>query len=84
VLIVIPSGARNLQIGAKITLTGLCDVRVFGRSFTSFRMTMHNLEFVGAVRAEDEFKLEKDRIDIATREEKIFFEEIVIVLQPDL
>ena len=81
---VIPSGARNLTIEAKITLIELCDARVFGRSFTSFRMTMHNLEFVSAVCAENEFKLKKDRIDVAIGEKKVFVEKVVIVLQTDL
>ena len=43
---------------------------------------MSALEFVGAVCAEDEFELEKDGIHVATSEEKIFLEKIVIVLQP--
>jgi hypothetical protein len=81
---VIPSRARNLIIEAKITLIELCDTRVFGRPFTSFRMTMHNLKFVGAVRAENEFKLKKDRIDVAIGEKKVFVEKVVIVLQADL
>ena len=38
---------------------------------------------MGAVRTEDEFELEEHRIDIPIGEEEIFFEEIVIVLQPD-
>ena len=45
---------------------------------------MHLLKFVGAVGTENEFELQKNRIDIATSEEEIFFEEVVIVLQPDL
>ena len=42
------------------------------------------LEFVGPVRTEDELPLKEDGIDIARREEHVLFEEIVIVLQPDL
>jgi hypothetical protein len=38
---------------------------------------------VCTVRAEDEFELEEDRVDIAAGQEKILFQEIVIVLQPD-
>ena len=45
---------------------------------------MHKLEFVSAVGAEDEFELKKDRIDVTIREEKVFVEKIVIVLQTDL
>ena len=81
--VVIPSRARNLTTEVKITLTKLCDRSSFGRSFTSFRMTMHDLKFVSAVRAEDEFELKKDRIDVAIGEEKVLFQKIVIVLQSD-
>ena len=42
-----------------------------------------DLEFVRAVRAEDEFELEEDRIDVAAGEELVLLQEIVIVLQPD-
>ena len=38
---------------------------------------------MGAVRAEDEFELEKNGIDVATGQEKVVFEKVVIVLQPD-
>jgi hypothetical protein len=38
---------------------------------------------VGTVRTEDEFELKENRIDIAGREEKVFLEKIMIVLQPD-
>jgi hypothetical protein len=38
---------------------------------------------VSAVRTEDEFKLEKKRIDLALRQEEVFFEKIVIVLQAE-
>ena len=41
------------------------------------------LEFVSAVRAKDEFELEKDRIGLALGEEKIFLEPIMVVLEPD-
>src|SRR2546423_2144655 len=40
-------------------------------------------EFVGAVGAEDEFELEENRIDIATGEEGILLQEIVVVLQAE-
>jgi hypothetical protein len=36
------------------------------------------------MRAEDEFELEKDRIDITIRQEKCFVEKVVIVLQTNL
>src|SRR2546423_6437049 len=42
------------------------------------------LKFVSTVRAENEFKLKKDRIDIAGGQEKVFGKEVVIVLQTDL
>jgi hypothetical protein len=42
------------------------------------------LEFVGAVSAEDEFELEEDRIGVAAGEKHVLFQEIVIVLEPDL
>jgi hypothetical protein len=42
-----------------------------------------SLEFVSAVRAQDEFELEKNRIDLPFGEEKVFLKKIVIVLQPD-
>jgi hypothetical protein len=42
------------------------------------------LKFVRAVRAEDEFELEKNRIDIATGEEKCVVDKVMIVLQPNL
>ena len=35
------------------------------------------------MRAEDEFELEKKRIDLALRQEKILLEKIVIVLQAE-
>jgi len=38
---------------------------------------------MGAVGAENEFELQKHRIDIATGHEKRVVDEIVIVLQPD-
>ena len=44
---------------------------------------MHKLEFVSAVGAKNEFELEKDRIDIAIGEKKVFVEKIMIVLQSD-
>ena len=43
--------------------------------------TLHGSELVRPVRAEDEFELEKSGIEIATREEEVFFEKVVIVLQ---
>jgi len=42
------------------------------------------LKFVCTVRAEDEFELKKDRIDIATGEEKCVVDKVMIVLQPNL
>jgi hypothetical protein len=41
------------------------------------------LKFVCAMRSEDELELEKDRIHISARQEKIFLQEVMIVLQPD-
>src|SRR5438876_4943178 len=35
------------------------------------------------MRAEDEFELKKNRIDIATRQEEILFEKVMIILQSD-
>ena len=49
-------------------MTGLCNM---------------SSKFVRAVRAEDEFELKKNRIDVATRQEEIFLEEVMIVLQSD-
>ena len=43
----------------------------------------YDLKFVGAVRTEDEFELQENRIDVATGQEKGFVEKVVIVLQPD-
>ena len=44
---------------------------------------VHVSKFVRAVRAEDEFELEKNRIDLAIREEEVLLQKIVIVLQSD-
>jgi len=43
-----------------------------------------SLKFVSAMRAEDEFPLKKDRIDLPFGEEKVLLQKIVIVLQSDL
>jgi hypothetical protein len=43
----------------------------------------HELKFVGAVRAENEFPLKKDRLYLPCREEKILLQKILIVLQSD-
>ena len=40
-------------------------------------------EFVRAVRAEDEFELEENRISFALREEIVRLQEVVVVLQPE-
>ena len=40
--------------------------------------------WLGAMRAENEFELEKNRIDVAIGEEEVLLQEIVVVLQPDL
>jgi hypothetical protein len=45
------------------------------------RIIFHILEFVGAVRAEDEFELQKNGIDLAIAEEEIRFEKVMIILQ---
>jgi hypothetical protein len=84
--VVIPSGARNLTIEARDTQTYSCEPKPCGRSFASLRMTAvknMSLKFVGGMGAEDEFKLEENRIDLAIRQEEVFLEKIVIVLQPD-
>ena len=47
-------------------------------------MTIHDLEFVSAVRAEDEFELKENGIDVATSEKKCVVDKIVIVLQANL
>src|SRR5438874_13426572 len=44
----------------------------------------HNLKFVCAVRAENEFKLKKDRIYVAIGQKEVLGEKVVIVLQADL
>jgi hypothetical protein len=41
------------------------------------------LKFVRSMCAENEFELKKNRIDFALREEKVFFEKVVIVLQSE-
>src|SRR6202043_2332440 len=43
-----------------------------------------DLEFVSAVSAENEFELKKDRIGVATGQEKRVIDKVVIVLQTDL
>ena len=76
--------ARDLTIEVAITLGNLCDLRHRMRSFAPLRMTarvMFMLKFMRPVRTEDEFKLQEDRIDVATRQEKVFLEKIVVVLQ---
>ena len=69
---------------SRITLIRLRDARILERSFASLRMTIHDLKFVSAVRAEDEFKLKKHGIGIATGQEKRVIDEVVIVLQTNL
>src|SRR5712692_8253501 len=44
----------------------------------------HNLKFVRPMSTEDEFKLEKNRIDVAIGQKEIFGKKVVIVLQADL
>src|SRR5438552_16249648 len=41
------------------------------------------LKLMRTVRAEDEFELKKNRIDIATGEKKVLLEKVMIVLQSD-
>ncbi len=48
------------------------------------KVFFHNLKFVCAVRAENEFKLKKDRIDVAIGQKEVLGEKVVIVLQADL
>ena len=36
-----------------------------------------------AVCTEDEFELEKDGIDVATKQKKLVVDEVMIILQPD-
>src|SRR5438045_8544510 len=42
-----------------------------------------SLKFVSAMCAENEFPLEKDRLDLPSREEKVLLQKILIVLQSD-
>lgn len=44
---------------------------------------LHELKFVRAMRAEDEFELKKDRIDVPSGKKKVLLQEVVIVLQPE-
>jgi hypothetical protein len=79
--------ARDLTIEVMITLTNLCDATPIVRSFASLRMTRvknMKLEFVSAMRAENEFELQKDRVDLAIGKEEVLLQEIVIVLESDL
>ena len=48
------------------------------------KVFFHNLKFVCAVRAENKFKLKKDRIDVAIGQKEVLGEKVVIVLQADL
>jgi hypothetical protein len=67
--VVIPSGARNLTIEAPVTLITLCDAEPCERSFAWLRMTRvknMGLKFVCTMGTENEFKLEKERIDVTT------------------
>ena len=43
----------------------------------------HKLKFVSTVSTENKFKLQENRIDVATSEEKRVFDEVVVVLQTD-
>src|SRR5438874_10983863 len=47
------------------------------------RIFFISLEFVSAVSAENEFPLEKDRLDLPCREKKVLLQKILIVLQSD-
>ena len=49
----------------------------------SKRILFMSLKFVGAVSAKNEFPLEKDRLDLPCREEKVLLQKILIVLQSD-
>jgi hypothetical protein len=72
-----------LAIEAKGTLDKLCSARPGVRSFAPLRMTISGeimSELMRAMRAKDEFKLQKDGVGIHARKEEVFFEEIVIVL----
>jgi hypothetical protein len=85
--LVIPSGARNLPIESVVTPITLCDAGSDVRSFASLRMTRHEeiaLEFVGAMRAENEFELKENRIHVASGKEECVVDKVVVVLQPDL
>src|SRR5947207_9752559 len=48
------------------------------------RIFFIKLKLMRAVGAEDEFELKKDRVDVASGQEKCFVEKIMIVLEPDL
>ena len=82
--VVIPSGARNLTTEAHATRLFAYFVTKEG-SFAPLRMTAFHidLKFVRAVRAEDEFELKKERIFIATGQEEVLLQKVVIVLQSD-
>ena len=43
----------------------------------------HDLKFVSAMRAKDEFPLEKNGLDLPCGEEKVLLQKILIVLQSD-
>src|SRR5439155_7817294 len=47
------------------------------------RSLLHELKLVSAMCAENEFALKKDRLDFPWGEEKVFLEEILVVLQSD-
>src|SRR5439155_2317799 len=47
------------------------------------RICFMSLKFMRSMCAENEFELKKNRIDFALREEKVFFEKVVIVLQSE-
>src|SRR5881275_2043810 len=67
------------QPGPAIPAT-TCEKRFFIIRFVSIGVYPW-LKLVGAVRAEDEFELQKNGIDLAIAEEEIRFEKVMIVLQ---
>src|SRR5581483_3742565 len=83
---VITSGARNPAIETRDTRECLCDPKPGERSFASLRMRgLCNMasKFVSTVRTENEFELQKERIDFALGQEEVLLEKIVIVLQAE-
>src|SRR5438093_4329087 len=71
----------NVATTLSLASAGKAHARVVERTK---RICFMSLKFVGAMGAEDEFELKKERIDFAIREEEIFLEQVVIVLETHL